>query len=225
MKQIKIAIDGHSSCGKSTVAKEIAKKLGYIYVDTGAMYRAATLYFLRENISPDNEQEIVNHLDNINISFKQTSDYPLPTVHLNGENIEEEIRKLYVSEKVSFYSKNKDLRAKLVSEQQEIGKNGGVVMDGRDIGSVVFPHAELKLFMTASPEVRAQRRYDELIAKGEKVDLDQILDNVKSRDLEDSTRKESPLVKVDDAILFDNSEMNREEQMTKLLEIVESKLN
>lgn len=225
MKQIKIAIDGHSSCGKSTVAKEIAKKLGYIYVDTGAMYRAATLYFLRENISPDNEQDIVNHLDNINISFKQTSDYPLPTVHLNGENIEEEIRKLYVSEKVSFYSKNKDLRAKLVSEQQEIGKNGGVVMDGRDIGSVVFPHAELKLFMTASPEVRAQRRYDELIAKGEKVDLDQILDNVKSRDLEDSTRKESPLVKVDDAILFDNSEMNREEQMTKLLEIVESKLN
>ena len=225
MKKIKIAIDGHSSCGKSTVAKELAKKLSYIYVDSGAMYRAATLFFMRKEIAPDSDLKIQQHLNDFEIEFRPIEGFDLPVVHLNGENVEDEIRTLKVSQNVSHYSKHPILRAKLVAAQQEIGKNGGIVMDGRDIGSKVFPEAELKLFMTASAETRAQRRYDELTAKGESVNFEDILENVKSRDLEDSTRKESPLIQVDDAILIDNSNLSREEQLAKVLELVQAKLN
>ncbi|MCB0478934.1 MAG: (d)CMP kinase [Crocinitomicaceae bacterium] len=224
MKKIKIAIDGYSSCGKSTIAKEIAKKLGYIYVDTGAMYRAATLFFIRKGVSAE-DPNLKNYLSELHIEFKSINGEDLPIVHLNGENVENEIRSLAISNQVSYYSKNKDLRQKLVHEQQEIGKNGGVVLDGRDIGSVVFPDAELKLFMTASPEIRAQRRFDELRSKGDLVDFEAILENVKSRDLEDSTRKESPLIQVEDAIVLDNSHMNRDEQLEFVMGLVQKKLN
>ncbi len=223
MKKIRIAIDGHSSCGKSTIAKEIAKKLDYIYVDTGAMYRAATLYFIRKGIRPDSEN-LPQELNDLAIEFKTVSGYPLPVVHLNGENVEEEIRRLEVSNQVSHYSKIAALRKKLVSQQQEIGKMGGVVMDGRDIGSVVFPEAELKLFMTASPEIRAKRRYDELVQKGESVEYEAILENVIQRDKEDSSRKESPLIQVKDAVLVDNSNMTREEQLEFVMDLIQKKL-
>ena len=225
MKKIRIAIDGHSSCGKSTIAKEIAKTLHYIYVDSGAMYRAATLYFMRNKISSESDEEIKKHLNNIHIEFKTKNAADLPEVHLNGENIESEIRNLEVSNQVSFYSKNESLRKKLVFIQQEIGKEGGIIMDGRDIGSKVFPDAELKLFITASAEIRAQRRYDELQAKGDKVAFQDVLANVIQRDQEDTTREVSPLIQVEDAVLIDNSKLSREEQLDKVLQLVKEKLN
>lgn len=225
MRKIRIAIDGHSSCGKSTIAKEVAKNLGYIYVDSGAMYRAATLYFLRHTISSEDQEAIESNLQNIQIEFREIAENELPIVYLNGENVEEEIRKLPVANNVSFFSKNKKLREKLVSIQRKIGESGGIVMDGRDIGSKVFPNAELKIFLTASPEIRATRRYEELTAKGEKVDFEAILRNVLQRDQEDSTRKESPLIQVSDAVLIDNSNMTKTEQLNKVLALVKEKLN
>ena len=229
-KRIVIAIDGHSSCGKSTVAKELARKLGYIYIDSGAMYRVVTLYALRngliKNQAPDVEKLLAT-LKNIRITFKWDEETGRNTTFLNDENVEEEIRQLAVSENVSPISTIAEVRTEMVKQQRENGKNKGIVMDGRDIGTVVFPDAELKIFMTASPEIRAQRRFDELKAKGLTVDFDEILKNVKERDLIDSTREVSPLRKADDAVVLDNSYLTREEQLEwvvkKVNEIIEAK--
>ena len=216
-KKLTIAIDGFSSCGKSTVAKELAKKLGYIYVDTGAMYRAVTLYCMRNGLIDDNgsvdEAGLKKDISNIDISFiydKQTSKN---TTVLNGEVVEDEIRRIEVSNKVSYVSRIDFVRAQMVKLQQDMGRDGGVVMDGRDIGTVVFPDAEMKVFATASAQVRAQRRFDELRAKGDTTTtFDEVLANVTERDRIDSTRKESPLRQADDAVVLDNSHMTIEEQ-------------
>jgi len=229
-KRIVIAIDGHSSCGKSTVAKELARKLGYIYIDSGAMYRVVTLYALRngliKNQVPDVEK-LVAGLENIRITFKWDEETGRNTTFLNDENVEEEIRHLAVSENVSPISTIAGVRTEMVKQQRENGKNKGIVMDGRDIGTVVFPDAELKIFMTASPEIRAQRRFDELKSKGLIVDFENILKNVKERDLIDSTREVSPLRKAEDALVLDNSYLTREQQLEwvvkKVNEIIEGK--
>ena len=229
-KRIVIAIDGHSSCGKSTVAKELARKLGYIYIDSGAMYRVVTLYALRNGLIKDQVpdlEKLLAALANIRITFKWDEESGRNTTFLNDENVEEEIRQLAVSENVSPVSTIAEVRAEMVKQQRENGKNKGIVMDGRDIGTVVFPNAELKIFMTASPEIRAQRRFDELKAKGLTVDFDEILKNVKERDLIDSTREVSPLRKADDAVVLDNSYLTREEQLewvvNRVNEIIEAK--
>jgi cytidylate kinase len=215
-KKIVIAIDGHSSCGKSTMAKSLARLLGYIYIDSGAMYRAVTLYSLRNgwiiNGKPDIENVIAG-LKNIKITFRWDNQTEKNTTFLNGENIEEEIRKLEVSQNVSPISTIAEVRHEMVKQQRENGKNKGIVMDGRDIGTVVFPDAELKIFMTASPEIRAQRRFLELKEKGLEVDFDEILANVEERDKIDSTREISPLKKADDALVLDNSHLTREQQL------------
>lgn len=211
-----IAIDGHSSCGKSTIAKAIAKKYNFIFVDTGAMYRTVTLFCLQNNLIENgivNEASLEEKIDSIEITFKINDSNKLQETYLNNENVEKQIRGLGVSNNVSPVSKLKFVRQKLVALQREYGKKGSVVMDGRDIGTVVFPNADLKFFVTASAEVRAQRRYNELISKGESVDYTAILENVKSRDFQDSTRKESPLKQADDAILLDNSNMTKEGQL------------
>ncbi len=210
-----IAIDGYSSCGKSTVAKDLAKELGYIYIDTGAMYRTVTLFAMRKGLigTEIDITKLETNLEQINISFKYQPEQKKNETFLNGESVENEIRGLEVSQHVSAISAIGFVRRRLVELQQKMGQEGGIVMDGRDIGTVVFPDADLKLFMTASPEIRAQRRYDELTAKGEEVDFDAILENVKQRDHLDSTRKESPLLQADDAVVLDNSNMNKEEQL------------
>ena len=223
--KIIIAIDGHSSCGKSTVAKQVAKKLGYIFIDTGAMYRSVTLFAIRNGLAVDgkvNEQELIDRLGEINIEFRFNPEKQLNETYLNGENVEDEIRQLPVSSHVSPVATIKEVRAAMVKLQQEMGKNKGIVMDGRDIGTVVFPEAELKIFMTARPEVRAQRRYDELTEKGLEVDFDEILKNVKERDHIDSSRKESPLKQAEDALLLDNSDISREEQLEWVLNKVKA---
>jgi len=215
-KKLIIAIDGHSSCGKSTVAKDLAKELGYVYIDTGAMYRSVTLFAMRNGFIADgiiDEKQLSTHLNAIKITFKYQPEEKKNETFLNGESVEDAIRGLEVSQNVSAVSALGFVRRRLVELQQEMGIEGGIVMDGRDIGTVVFPKAELKLFMTASPEIRAQRRYDELIAKGEPVNFQEILENVKYRDHQDSTRKESPLMQADDAVVLDNSHMNKEEQL------------
>ncbi|WP_320110730.1 (d)CMP kinase [Draconibacterium orientale] len=229
-KKIIIAIDGHSSCGKSTMAKSLAKRLGYVYIDTGAMYRVVTLVALRkgwiENKIPDT-QKIINGLKDIKITFKWDEEAGKNTTFLNGENVEDEIRQLEVSENVSPISTIAEVRHEMVRQQRENGKNKGIVMDGRDIGTVVFPDAELKIFMTASPEIRAQRRYLELTEKGDKVNFEEILANVEGRDKIDSTRAVSPLKQADDALILDNSELTREQQLDwavkKVKEITEGK--
>lgn len=208
MKKIIIAIDGYSSCGKSTLAKSLAKELDYIYIDTGAMYRAVTFYALNHEVSPEN---IGKHLSEISISFKNI-DGNIATF-LNGENVESNIRTLKVSDHVSDYSAIKNVRDKLVEQQQVMGQKKGVVLDGRDIGTVVFPNAELKIFMTADTEVRAQRRYDELTSKGQSVSFEEVKLNLLKRDFIDTTRKESPLVKADDAIVLDNTNLSIDEQL------------
>jgi len=222
-KKIVIAIDGHSSCGKSTVAKSVAKKLGYVYIDSGAMYRAVTLFALRNgwivNRKPDKEK-IISGMSAIKITFSWDEKTEKNTTFLNGENIEDEIRQLEVSQNVSPVSTISEVRQELVKQQRENGKNKGIVMDGRDIGTVVFPNAELKIFMTASPEVRAQRRYLELKEKGQEVDFNNILKNVEERDKIDSNREVSPLKKADDAIILDNSNITREEQLNWVMEKV-----
>lgn len=222
-EKIIIAIDGHSSCGKSTMAKSLARKLGYIYIDTGAMYRAVTLYALRKGWISGNgvdEKKIIEGVDSINISFKWDETSEKNTTFMNGENVEDEIRELEVSQYVSLVSAIAEVREEMVKQQRENGKNKGVVMDGRDIGTVVFPEAELKIFMTASPGIRAQRRYLELKEKGVDVNFEEILKNVLERDKIDSGRKVSPLKKAEDAILLDNSDLTREEQLQRVLELV-----
>lgn len=223
-KDIVIAIDGHSSCGKSTMAKSLARRLKYIYIDSGAMYRAVTLYALRkgwiENGKPDKEK-IVAGLKDVKITFSWDEAAEKNTTFMNGENIEDEIRELAVSRNVSPISTIAEVRHEMVKQQRENGRKKGIVMDGRDIGTVVFPDAELKIFMTASPEVRAQRRFDELKGKGLEVNFDEILKNVKERDKIDSGREISPLKKADDAITLDNSYMTREEQLQWTIDKVE----
>jgi cytidylate kinase len=217
-----IAIDGYSSCGKSTVAKEVAKKLGYTYIDSGAMYRAVTLYCLRNNLAPGgvvNEEGLRSHIGRINIRFVFNRDLQKHETFLNGENIEEEIRRPEVANLVSPVSIIGFVREALVRQQREMGRNKGIVMDGRDIGTVVFPDAELKIFMTASPGIRAKRRYDELMAKGVHVEIDDIIRNIEDRDRIDSTREISPLRQADDAIILDNSDITREEQLAFVLKL------
>ncbi|NMH89921.1 (d)CMP kinase [Flavivirga algicola] len=222
MNKITIAIDGFSSTGKSTVAKQLAKYLGYIYVDTGAMYRAVTLYAMEKGLISDDDfniEALVYQLPNIEISFKFNEILGFAEVYLNGINVEKEIRTLKVSGFVSQVAAVSQVRHKLVEQQQKMGKDKGVVMDGRDIGTVVFPDAELKLFMTASAEKRAIRRYEELIGRGDKVVYEDVLQNVQERDHIDTTRKDSPLEKAKDAIEIDNSSLSLEEQFDKILQL------
>ena len=220
MKKITIAIDGHSSCGKSTMAKDLARKVGYIYVDTGAMYRSVTLYALRNGMFNDDGSiktgELEQALSDITIEQKLVDGKT--TTFLNGENVEREIRTLEVSNHVSPIATLGFVREALVAQQQRMGETGGIVMDGRDIGTVVFPHAELKIFVTASARVRAQRRYDELQQKGMPADYDDILKNVEERDYIDSHREVSPLRQADDALLLDNSDMTIDEQNAWLMQ-------
>lgn len=214
MKRIIVAIDGYSSCGKSTMAKDLARRVGYVYVDTGAMYRAVSLYALRHGIitaDSIDEQRLQQVIGNIEIGFRTNADGKQET-YLNGENVEQAIRTLEVANGASRVSTIGFVRRELVRQQQRMGAQKGIVMDGRDIGTVVFPDAELKLFLTASPEVRAQRRYDEMCAKGETADYAQVLDNVKERDYRDTHRAESPLRQAPDAILIDNSHLTPTEQ-------------
>jgi cytidylate kinase len=222
MKKITIAIDGHSSCGKSTMAKDLARKLGYIYVDTGAMYRAVTLFALRNNLfnadGTIKTEELEKRMDEICISFKFNPEAGRPDTYLNGELVEQEIRSMEVSSHVSPIATLPFVRTAMVAQQQKMGEQKGIVMDGRDIGTVVFPNAELKIFVTASAEVRAQRRFDELKQKGMEADFEEILKNVQERDYIDSHREVSPLRKADDALELDNSYMAIEEQNKWLLE-------
>ncbi len=226
---IVIAVDGHSSCGKSTVAKAVAKKLGIAYIDTGAMYRVVTLYAMRHNLFKANSEPdaegIAAQLGNIKITFNFDQQLGRNTTYLNGENVENEIRGMEVSSRVSPVSAIPAVRAQLTEWQREMGRNQSVIMDGRDIGTTVFPNADLKIFMTARPEVRAKRRYDELKAKGQEADLAEILRNVEERDRQDSTRAVSPLRKADDAIVLDNSDMTREEQFDFVIDKVRALKN
>ena len=228
MKNITIAIDGFSSTGKSTLAKQLAKHLGYIYVDTGAMYRAVT-FFAMENgyISKDffDKETLINSLPSIKLHFEFNSDLGFAEMFLNDINVEREIRTIEVSNYVSKVAEVSQVRAKLVEQQQEMGKNKAIVMDGRDIGTVVFPDAELKIFMTASAETRAQRRFDELQAKGDNVSYEEVLKNVQERDYIDTHRDDSPLVIADDAIEIDNSYLSKEEQFQAVLDLVEEVIN
>lgn len=220
MKKINIAIDGHSSCGKSTLAKQLSKHYAYIYVDTGAMYRAVCLYALKNDIMKDgiiNEAALIDSLDNIKVSFNYNDERSISETFLNGVNVENEIRSLWISENVSKISKLKEVRQKMVAIQQAIGENKGVVMDGRDIGSVVFPNAELKLFITASVDERARRRSIEL----KDASLEDIKKNLQSRDYDDSTREENPLVIMDDAIKIDNTNLSIDEQFDLALSYCE----
>jgi len=229
-KKIIIAIDGYSSSGKSTIAKATAKHLGYKYIDSGSMYRTVTLFALRNNLidkknSIVQEEKLKNLLDTVHINFKINDLKKRQEIYLNNENVEDEIREMEVSNYVSFISKIKFVREKMVRIQQELGKEKGIVMDGRDIGTVVFPDAELKIFMNAKADVRAERRYKELKEKGVVVSYEEILENVKSRDHIDETRDESPLRKASDAIELDNSSMSEDEQLQWILGLLEKKIN
>jgi cytidylate kinase len=224
MKKITIAIDGYSSTGKSTLAKQLAKHLGYVYVDTGAMYRAVTLFSMQNgyiNADSFDKESLVHGLPFIKLEFHFNADLGFAEMYLNGTNVENEIRTIEVSNFVSKIAEISEVRAKLVEQQQQMGKSKGVVMDGRDIGTVVFPDAELKIFMTSSPSTRAQRRYDELQAKGQDVSYDEVLKNVQERDYIDTHRNDSPLVMAEDAIEIDNSFLNREEQFEAVLDLVD----
>ncbi len=221
MKRITIAIDGHSSTGKSTAAKQLAKKLNYIYVDTGAMYRAVSYFVIQQNLLANgkiDEKALVEKLDDIKIRFEKNPQSNNADVYLNDINIEKEIRTLDVSSIVSKVAEISAVRKKLVQQQQAMGREKGIVMDGRDIGSVVFPDAELKVFMTAAPEVRATRRYDELVERGDDISYDEVLKNVLERDHIDSSREDSPLIQTEDALLLDSSKMSREAQLELLEE-------
>ncbi|KAA6344313.1 Cytidylate kinase [termite gut metagenome] len=221
MKKITIAVDGFSSCGKSTMAKDLAGQTGYIYMDSGAMYRAVTLYAIENGIIKEDvidEEKLKHHLNNVRITFRLNSQTQSPDTYLNDVNVEDKIRSMEVSAKVSPISTLGFVRQAMVAQQQRAGKEKGIIMDGRDIGTVVFPDAELKVFVIASAEIRAQRRCDELKAKGQETDFDEILKNVKERDYIDQNREISPLRKADDAILLDNSQMTVAEQREWLLE-------
>ena len=227
MKKITIAIDGFSSTGKSTVAKQLAKALGYVYVDSGAMYRAVTLYAMQNKIIAEDYfdiEKLVSELDAIKITFKYNDRVGFAEVYLNGINVEKEVRTLEVSQNVSQVAEISEVRKMLVLQQKQMGQDKGVVMDGRDIGTVVFPDAELKLFMTASAETRAKRRYKELVERSENVSYEDVLKNVESRDFIDSTREDSPLMKAEDAIEIDNSHLSLKAQFEKLLAFAESKI-
>lgn len=220
MKKITIAIDGHSSCGKSTMAKDLACNLGYVYIDTGAMYRAVTLYAIEAGLFHEQDVDIErlrSEMENIKITFLFNAETGRPDTYLNNVRVEDRIRTMEVSSKVSLIAAIDFVRTAMVKQQQEMGKGGGIVMDGRDIGTTVFPNAELKIFVTASAEVRAERRYKELTAKGEECNYEEILQNVIERDRIDSTRAVSPLRKADDAIVLDNSNLTIEEQKEWLI--------
>lgn len=224
MKKITIAIDGFSSTGKSTLAKQLANHLGYVYVDSGAMYRAVTLFAMQNGyIGTDffDKQTLINSLHYIKLHFQFNADLGFAEMYLNDVNVEKEIRSIEVSSFVSKVAEVSEVRLKLVEQQQEMGKKRGIVMDGRDIGTVVFPNAELKVFMTASPETRAQRRFDELQAKGDTVTYDEVFKNVQERDYIDTHRADSPLIKAADAIEIDNSELSKAAQFDKVLELVQ----
>lgn len=228
MKNITIAIDGYSSTGKSTLAKQLANHLGYIYVDTGAMYRAVTFFAMEHGyISADyfDKETLVNSLESIKLHFVFNAEIGFAEMYLNDVNIEKQIRTIEVSNYVSRVAAVSQVRAKLVEQQQEMGKNKAIVMDGRDIGTVVFPEAELKIFMTASPETRAQRRFDELKDKGDSVSFEEVLKNVQERDYIDTHREDSPLVIAQDAIEIDNSYLSKEEQFNTVLELIEEIIN
>ncbi|NQD71685.1 (d)CMP kinase [Sphingobacterium shayense] len=211
-----IAIDGFSSCGKSTVAKALAKELQFVFIDSGAMYRAVTLYFIRNHVDLNSEVSIVQALENIHIDFVPNGEKV--QILLNDEDVSEEIRLMYVSEFVSEVSAIKAVRQAMVAQQQKLGRSKNIVMDGRDIGTTVFPHADLKIFMTASPNVRAERRFAELTAKGETITMEEVRDNLAHRDYIDSTRQESPLRQAEDAIVLDNSYLSQEEQLKIVIE-------
>jgi cytidylate kinase len=222
-KKITIAIDGFSSTGKSTLAKQLAKHLGYVFVDTGAMYRAVTLFAMQNDfIAIDffDKQKLIKSMSYIKLQFQFNAALGFAEMYLNDINVENEIRKIEVSNLVSKVAEISEVRVKLVEQQQAMGEDKGIVMDGRDIGTVVFPDAELKIFMTSSPLTRAQRRYDELIAKGDKITFEEVLKNVQDRDFIDSHRENSPLKMADDAIEIDNSDLNREEQFQLVLDLV-----
>lgn len=228
MRKITIAIDGFSSTGKSTLAKQIANELGYVYVDTGAMYRAVTFYAMQNNWVSEthlDKKPLVDDLQNINLRFQFNSELGFAEMFLNDRNVEQEIRTLEVSQNVSKIAEISEVRAKLVEQQQEMGKDKGVVMDGRDIGTVVFPDAELKIFMTASAKTRAERRFNELLEKGQRVSFEDVLENVEQRDFIDTNREDSPLVQAKDAIVVDNSSLSKEEQFNLVLQLVKDKIN
>lgn len=222
-KNLVIAIDGYSSCGKSTLAKALAKKLGFIYIDSGSMYRAVTLYFIRNQIKIDDPVAVTNALQNIELNF-HSRDYE-SHITLNGEEVSEEIRQMPVSENVSEVSANKIVRKEMVKQQQRMGKSKNIVMDGRDIGTTVFEDAQVKFFMTADPKIRAERRYRELQSKGDTVtSLEDVFENLAHRDYADTTREESPLTRADDAIILDNTELSESEQLEYALNMVHQHL-
>jgi len=227
MQPIIIAIDGFSSCGKSTIAKALAKRLNYAYVDTGAMYRAVSLYILRLGIDWKalSEDQLEEVLDKIHISFEFNAVLGFSETYLNGENIEEEIRGKEVSTAVSEISQIKAIRKRMIQLQQKAGRSKKLVMDGRDIGTVVFPKAEVKLFMTAEPEIRAQRRFDELKAKGKELSIEEVMENLRLRDYNDTSRKENPLIQAADAIEIDNSYLSEQEQLDLVIKIIDEKLS
>jgi cytidylate kinase len=225
MKKIIIALDGHSSCGKSTTAKRVASKLGYAFIDTGAMYRAVSLYFHEHHVTFTNPKEVEKALQEIHISFHFNEHRGASDVYLNNLNVETEIRKMYISQMVSEVSAITAVRKAMVAQQQKMAKHRGVVMDGRDIGTKVFPDAEVKIFMTADSVIRAERRQKELLDKGELVDLNEILENLKKRDIIDSTREEGPLKQADDAILMDTSFMTLDEQVDFVVQLHDSSLS
>ena len=227
MKKITIAIDGFSSTGKSTLAKQLAATLGYVYVDTGAMYRAVAYFAMQHNLVSETHLDkagLVAQLPNINLRFQFNPNLGFAEMYLNNENIETSIRTIEVSRMVSKVAEISEVRTKLVEQQQAMGKDKGIVMDGRDIGTVVFPDAELKLFMTASSKTRAQRRFDELVEKGQHITFEDVLQNVEERDYIDTHREDSPLVKADDAIEIDNSSLSKKEQFEIVLQLVKEKL-
>ena len=224
MKKTVIALDGHSSCGKSSTAKRVAKKLGYAFIDTGAMYRAVSLYFYDNHVTLTNPHEVEKALAELHITFHFNEHRGASDVYLNGLNVEEEIRKMYISQMVSEVSAITIVRKAMVAQQQKMAKHRGVVMDGRDIGTKVFPDAEIKVFMTADPIIRAERRQRELLEKGEMVDLEVILSNIKKRDIIDSTREEGPLTQAEDAVLMDTSFMTLEEQVDFVVQLHDSVL-
>lgn len=224
MKKIVIAIDGFSACGKSSTAKEVAKRLGYKYIDSGAMYRAVTLYFINNYVNPANPKEVSKAMENIDVSFVFNERIGFSETYLNGLNVEKEIRQMYVSQKVSEVSAIPEVRKCMVHQQRKLGRKKGVVMDGRDIGSNVFPNAELKIFMNADMDIRAERRQKELLAKGDLVDLPTIEENLKQRDKMDSERKENPLIIAEDAIILSTNFLTLEEQVEHVLQLATEKM-
>ena len=223
MKKIIITLDGYSSCGKSTLARQMARELNYVFIDSGAMYRAITLYFLRNNIDPENNDQVKAALKEIHLNFDYNAATGTSDMLLNGENVEALIRDMQVSDKVSDVAANKYVRIFGVEQQQKMGEQKGIVMDGRDIGTTVFPNAELKIFVTADPAVRAERRYKELAAKNPEISFDEVRTNLETRDFIDSNREFSPLRKAEDALLLDNTNITREEQLAIALQWAKEK--